>query len=635
MHGSFEFRFGLPRKHEKSSNEKRRTLRRGAAMGAIFVLASLYENNHSGPAMVATPRSISFGATSVGSSSTIQNVRIRNEGRSGLEVLGLEMAGPDAAEFAFQNASCSARKLEPGDDCEVAVKLRPATIGSFSAELDIRSSDSSNPHVVSLTGKSTGQGHLVIIPLDLAFDARVTGGEAPAQEQELTLQNAGTASLKVSRISVTGSAALDFVLDSNCEGKNLERGEACSVPVKFQPQNAGVRQATVNVEDTAGDGVHSASVTGEGLARIAAGSWQPDHLEISTHTGVDGRAVRSSELKSDGTIPLELSKAKIVGEDAGLFQISSDSCSGGTITTNTTNRTCNLSVAFVPHEAGKWDAAVVYEANTPSGEVRLPLTGYAVTPKVATPKGPQIRIDPPNLDFEQLQPNQEPPQQEVVISNPDGDTLMIRSLRIVGSSSFSLTSTGKCEGMKLEGARSCKLRVAYTTSPAASTVLALFKQPPARDSGALLIEDNAPGSPHRVNLQGTRNQARSLLSVRPNPRDFGNIAIGAKSDPLVAVLTSAGGSAARILRVWTTGDFAVTADECTNRIIGQGGQGQQCQVRVEFRPTAVGARTGKLTFSIADGMPPVEGELRGTGYGRNPLPNPKATWVSPRVQGPG
>src|SRR5262245_45472958 len=131
MHGSVEFRFGLPQKHEQSSREKRRTFRRGAAVGAIFVLASLYENGHSGPTMVVTPGSVSFSAANVDSSGTIQNVRIKNEGTSPLEVLGLEIRGTDAIDFAFQNASCGGRKLEPGDECEVAVKIRPSTIGSL------------------------------------------------------------------------------------------------------------------------------------------------------------------------------------------------------------------------------------------------------------------------------------------------------------------------------------------------------------------------------------------------------------------------------------------------------------------------------------------------------------------------
>jgi hypothetical protein len=508
MHGSIEFRFGLLRRREQNSSEKRRTLRRGAAVGAIFVLASVYENSHSGPAMVVTPGSVSFAAVGVGSSGTIQNVRIKNEGVSPLEVLSLEITGPDAEDFATQNASCVGRKLEPGDECEVAVNIRPATIGSLSAQLEIRGSDSNHPHVVSLAGEGTGQAHLIITPLDLKFEARLTGDETPAQE--LRLHNTGTAPLKVSRISVTGTAALDFTLDSKCEDNDLRPGEICPVEVAFRPQSEGVRQATVNVTDTAGDGVHSASVTGEGLARIAAGSWQPDHLEISTHTDGDARAVRSAELKSEGTIPLELGQAKIIGEGERLFQIVSDSCSGSTIDTN---RTCNLGVALVSHETGKWGAAVAYKANTSSGEVRLQLVGYAVAPKV-----PQIRIDPPNLVFEQLQPNQKPRPQEVVISNPGGATLLIRSFRIDGTSSFSLISTGKCEGIKLEFEQSCKLSVAY--SPVGSMV-ALFKRPPASDSGTLLIEDNASGSPHRVNLQGTRTRRQPCC---PFDRTRGSLA---------------------------------------------------------------------------------------------------------------
>src|SRR5262249_35115309 len=162
-------------------------------------------------------------------------------------VLGLEIRGTDAIDFAFQNAPCLGRKLEPGDDCEVAVRIRPSTIGSLNAQLAIRGSDTNHPHVVPLAGEGIGRGHLVITPSDLTFNALLTGDQTPAQE--LKLRNTGTAPLKVSRITVTGTAALDFTLDSKCEDNDLPPGETCPVEVTFRPQSEGARQATVNVTD--------------------------------------------------------------------------------------------------------------------------------------------------------------------------------------------------------------------------------------------------------------------------------------------------------------------------------------------------------------------------------------------------
>src|ERR1700746_340026 len=111
MHGSVDFRFSVPQRHEQSSQEKRRIVQRGATVAVVFLLASVYENSHAGPAAVITPGSVPFAAASIGSSGAVKNVQIKNEGRAPLEVLGLEITGPDAADFAFRNVSCSERKL--------------------------------------------------------------------------------------------------------------------------------------------------------------------------------------------------------------------------------------------------------------------------------------------------------------------------------------------------------------------------------------------------------------------------------------------------------------------------------------------------------------------------------------------
>ncbi len=98
----------------------------------------------------------------------------------------------------------------------------------------------------------------------LSFPVTVVGQTATAQS--LLLNNAGSATLAVSGISITGPNAGDFQQTSSC-GASIAAGSSCAISLTFTPAAVGTRTATVNIVDNTGGtagSVQTISLAGTG-----------------------------------------------------------------------------------------------------------------------------------------------------------------------------------------------------------------------------------------------------------------------------------------------------------------------------------------------------------------------------------
>jgi Abnormal spindle-like microcephaly-assoc'd, ASPM-SPD-2-Hydin len=95
-------------------------------------------------------------------------------------------------------------------------------------------------------------------------------------------------------------------------------------------------------------------------------------------------------------------------------------------------------------------------------------------------------------------------------------------------------------------------------------------------------------------------------SLAPLAQDFGSEAIGFASAPVTFTWTNNSSFASQVTSAASTGDFAVTSNNCSAVPAGT-----SCQIQVVFTPTALGARTGSLTV-VAQGNS-LTASLTGTG----------------------
>ena len=243
-----------------------------AATALEFV--SLESASTANPLTIA-PASLTFGATVVGTSSTL-SVQVTNTSTGAILFTGIATAGDYGAA-----GSCPAagRTLPAGESCVIQVTFSPTASGARPGTLSISTSASNNPLPVPLTGTGI-QSRLVAAPASLAFGSLVLGASATLS---LTLTNSGTAPITALVLMPAG----DYSVSLPCPA-TLAVGASCTAQVTFTPTALGARNGTIVI--TSSDPSSPLTVTLTGTA-ITSGSF--------TLT-VDGGASSSVSVKSGG-----------------------------------------------------------------------------------------------------------------------------------------------------------------------------------------------------------------------------------------------------------------------------------------------------------------------------------------------
>ena len=105
--------------------------------------------NSSGPALSASPSSLSFGNQAVGSASAAQTVTVSNTGTATASLSSVSAAAP----FSETNTCGSA--LAAGASCSVSVRFTPTAGGGASGTLSVASNAPGSPLTVALSGTGT------------------------------------------------------------------------------------------------------------------------------------------------------------------------------------------------------------------------------------------------------------------------------------------------------------------------------------------------------------------------------------------------------------------------------------------------------------------------------------------------
>ena len=84
-------------------------------------------------------------------------------------------------------------------------------------------------------------------------------------------------------VSIVGSEAIDFNMNTNCSSRSLDVGKSCIIDMDFKPTSSGYKTANVMIYDDAHDspqpialsgigksGPSNCSLTGRGVEGVAA-----------------------------------------------------------------------------------------------------------------------------------------------------------------------------------------------------------------------------------------------------------------------------------------------------------------------------------------------------------------------------
>jgi hypothetical protein len=306
------------------------------------------------PAVTLTPTSLSFAATTVGSTTAAQTLTIKNSGTATLNLTSETIAGTNATSFIKSATTCGTT-LAVGATCTVSVEFKPVTTGALSASLSIADNATGSPQAVTLTGTGVAAAPVVsLTPASIAFPASIVGTTSSAQI--VTLKNTGTATLTISSIALGGTNPTSFVEIGTC-ASSLAAGASCSLYVGFKPASAAALSATLSVTDNAAGSPHHVTLTGTGTA---APTMKLSATSITFPTTLHGTTSAASTLTltNSGTSTMTLNSIALAGTNPTDF-VELNNC-GATLAPA---GTCNVYVAFKPVAAGSFKATLVITDN--------------------------------------------------------------------------------------------------------------------------------------------------------------------------------------------------------------------------------------------------------------------------------
>lgn len=194
--------------------------------------------------------------------------------------------------------------------------------------------------------------------------------------------------------------------------------------------------------------------------------------------------------------------------------------------------------------------------------------------KIGPGSAPSVSLSPDSLSYSAQALGSTSQPQTVLLRNMGSAPLSISLSAISGD----FAETDNC-GTGVPAAGNCTLSVTFTPTTAGTR------------TGSILIQDDAAGSPHVINVSG--DGSAPLVSLTPASLPFASQTLGSSSAAQSVTLTNSGNATLTVGNIQISGDFAQT-NNCPTALTAN----SSCTLNVTFTPTVTGSRNG--TLSIAD-----------------------------------
>ncbi|MBN2093092.1 choice-of-anchor D domain-containing protein, partial [candidate division KSB1 bacterium] len=323
------------------------------------------------PDIAVDPTTWNFGSVTTGSFSD-KTFIISNTGSANLGVTATTLTGTNASEFIIQSGG-GAFTLSPGGSRNIIIRFNPTSAGNKSAALRISSNDpDENPLLVNLTGQGSAPSvpDISINPTTWNFGSVTQGNFS---DKTFIIKNDGTANLGVTAITLSGTNAAEFAIQSGGGTFSLSPGGTRNLIIRFNPTSAGNKSASLRISSNDPDeNPLLVNLTGQGTA--------PSVPDISINPTIwNFGAVTSGSysdktfiIKNDGTANLGVTVITISGTNAAEFAIQS----GGGAFTLSPGGTRNLIIRFNPTSTGNKSATLSISSNDPDeNPLQVTLTG--------------------------------------------------------------------------------------------------------------------------------------------------------------------------------------------------------------------------------------------------------------------
>jgi hypothetical protein len=431
------------------------------------------------PEVSLSPSRVQFGEQLVGDRSDPATLTFSNRGSGGLE-LGRASVQGDAGGYLISEDDCSRSQLGVDAECTLQVVFAPTAEGSLARRLELpQAGDTGLSWGADLAGTAVApRVEWSAGKLDWG-DSKV-GVSGPARD--LQLRNAGSGTLRVSGLRLSGADADAFGLSADgCTGRSLDPGSGCELTVTFRAARLGSHRARLAVEGRGTRGARAAELAGSGVAgRIEPSA---ERLEFGS-VRVSEAGSRELTLANTGNAEVTLSGFSAAGRAPDDYRVSGDCRVGAALAPGDT---CRMVIRFSPQREGGRLATLEIAHDGVESPARVPLSGAALAP----PPG-ELRIEPARMDFGEVQVGGRSGILPLTLSNTGRGRLRLREIRVGGRQpgEFQIVP-GTCEGIPFlaPGGR-CGIGLRFRPSAGGAR------------SATLTVRHDAPGGELRVSLGG-------------------------------------------------------------------------------------------------------------------------------------
>ena|GEM_PF-2066956 len=313
-------------------------------------------NGVSIPDIVVVPISKDYGSIHLGTSST-QTFTVSNIGTADLTVTEVSLSGEHADQFSIDSGVVPFT-IATGETHAVEVSFNPSAEGSKAATLWFESNDpDENPLDVALTGNCYGIPDIAVDPTSKDYgDVLVSS----TSSQTYTITNEGTSDLNVALMSLTGTNADQFSIDSGDAPFTLGLGEIRSVVVSFKPTSTGAKAAALRFESNDPDeNPLDVALTGNcfGIPDIAVEPALKDYGDVL----IGSTLSQTFLITNEGTAELGITSLSKEGADADQFYIDT----GQVMFTLAPGEIHHVVVSFNPTNVGAKTAMLRFVCNDP------------------------------------------------------------------------------------------------------------------------------------------------------------------------------------------------------------------------------------------------------------------------------
>jgi Ca2+-binding RTX toxin-like protein len=308
----------------------------------------------------------------------------------------------------------------------------------------------------------------------LALGSVNTG--ATTAPQTVTVTNTGTAALLISGVTTTDP---QFAATNGCTAA-VAPGGTCVISVSFTASASGPQSATLLIASNAVGSPTSATLSGTGLAPVAAVT--PATLAFGSVVINTTSAAQTITVNNTGNSALLVASVGVTGANATSFTATPTGCASVA-----PGASCTIAVTFRTTTTGAKSATVSinHNSNNVLGTVTsVALTGTGVTVSATAPTlAMQTTV---NFGPQKINQNR---TNTVNVTNSGPGALLIGTVT-TSSGAFSATR-GNCPASLAVG-RSCKLNVTFRPTVVGQTF-----------TGTLVVTSNAANSPTSATLTGS------------------------------------------------------------------------------------------------------------------------------------